>query len=277
MKAIIVDDEKLSLEFLLDQVKEITVIKEVKWFLNPLEAIEYVKNNFIDIAFLDIEMHSINGIALSKRIKELIPSVSIIFITAHPHFASEAYKIRAEGYLIKPAFTEDIEAEISYILRGVKPKSPNRIVIKTFGNFDISIDGRPVIFSRAKSKELLAYLVDRKGGFITNGQAISILWENRTNDSTTNSLFRTIKASLIADLKAKQADDILIRGRNNLAIDIEKVDCDYYKFLKGDTSAINSFLDEYMIEYSWAECTTASLMQKMQHLSASANESKAAL
>ena len=55
---------------------------------------------------------------------------------------------------------------------------------------------------------------------------------------------------------------LLIRGRSTLAIDTGKVDCDYYNFLKGDRSAINSYRGEYMTQYSWAEVTRSALRQQ---------------
>ena len=45
-------------------------------------------------------------------------------------------------------------------------------------------------------------------------------------------------------------------------LDTGKVDCDYYNFLKGDRSAINSYRGEYMTQYSWAEVTRSALRQQ---------------
>lgn len=55
--------------------------------------------------------------------------------------------------------------------------------------------------------------------------------------------------------------EIFVNGRT-LAIDTGKVDCDYYNFLKGDRSAINSYRGEYMTQYSWAEVTRSALRQQ---------------
>ena len=51
----------------------------------------------------------------------------------------------------------------------------------------------------------------------------------------------------------------MIKKWNYLAIDPERIDCDYYNFLAGDVRAINSYTGEYMSNYSWAEFTTAYL------------------
>ena len=60
-------------------------------------------------------------------------------------------------------------------------------------------------------------------------------------------------------------EDILIKKWNYLALDTKKVDCDYYRFLKGDIDAINTFHGEYMSNYSWAELTTAFLHQQSNY------------
>ena len=54
-------------------------------------------------------------------------------------------------------------------------------------------------------------------------------------------------------------DDILIRKGSTLAIRPERIDCDYYRMLEGDMSAVNAFRGEYMEQYSWAEITKGSL------------------
>ena len=60
-----------------------------------------------------------------------------------------------------------------------------RIVIRTFGYFDIFVDGETIPFSCKKAKELLALLVDRRGGFVTTGDAISYLWEDECTEKRT--------------------------------------------------------------------------------------------
>lgn len=53
-----------------------------------------------------------------------------------------------------------------------------RIEIRTFGYFDMFVDGRPIAFRSEKAKELLALLVDRRGGFVTSADIITALWED---------------------------------------------------------------------------------------------------
>lgn len=63
------------------------------------------------------------------------------------------------------------------------PRDPvSRVEARAFGNFDLLVDGKRVAFKRAKSKELMAYLIDRHGASVTRREAFAVLWEDRTYD-----------------------------------------------------------------------------------------------
>ena len=93
-------------------------------------------------------------------------------------------------------------------------------------------------------------------------------WQNRpvVRQSARPESLHSHLRNLIFDLSHALEDagvtGLLIRGRSTLAIDTGKVDCDYYNFLKGDRSAINSYRGEYMTQYSWAEVTRSALRQQ---------------
>ena len=137
-----------------------------------------------------------------------------------------------------------------------------RLRVQTFGNFEVFYDGKPVHFSRSRTKELFAYLIDRRGAGSTMGELISVLWEGRPDTDSVRSQLR----SLITDLRNtfRQLDEksIIIKQRDLIAVDPDRVDCDYYRFLAGDKGAVNAFRGEYMSNYSWAETTVGALQQK---------------
>ena len=57
-----------------------------------------------------------------------------------------------------------------------------------------------------------------------------------------------------------------MRGRNTLAIDTSRVECDYYNFLRGERMALNAYRGEYMTQYSWAEVTRSALRQQAERV-----------
>lgn len=136
------------------------------------------------------------------------------------------------------------------------------LTIQTFGNFEVFYDGRPVDFSRAKSKELLAYLIDRRGAAVTTAEACSVLWEDKEYNFSLQRQFQTIVSDLIKSLKRHKSDHIIRRKRNCLSVDVSGLECDFYKLLAGDKDAKVQYHGEYMSNYSWAELTAGFLMQK---------------
>ncbi|BAU29801.1 DNA-binding NarL/FixJ family response regulator [Aneurinibacillus soli] len=102
LRAIIVDDEELSVKRLKRILSESGQIELCHAFLNPLEAYEFVKENPIHIAFLDISMPEINGMRLSSLLLDLDASIDVVFVTAYDDYAVQAFDMSALDYLMKP-------------------------------------------------------------------------------------------------------------------------------------------------------------------------------
>ncbi|MGN0526815.1 MAG: response regulator [Acutalibacteraceae bacterium] len=253
MRIMAVDDEALALEDFCDTCEEIGITDEIVTFNNPLDALGYVANNKVDIAFLDIEMPVIKGIELAKRIKDINSNVRIIFATSYSEYALDAFSVDAVDYVMKPYEPETIRKayDKAMLVKDVEEESP--VFIKTFGYFDVFVNGVTVNFTTAKSKELLALLVDRNGGTVTTEQAISFLWEGRKYDETVQSLFRKVLKNLRTTLEEYGISEILVDNRNQRSIDKSKFSCDYFDFTeKGKKS---EYFGKYMEQYEWAKET----------------------
>lgn len=142
--------------------------------------------------------------------------------------------------------------------RGNRP----RLRVQTFGNFEVFYDGKPVHFRRRRTKELFAYLIDRRGAGSTMGQLISVLWEGRPDTDSVRSQLRSLITDLRTTFRDLEENSIIIKQRDLIAVDPGRVDCDYYRFLAGDQGAVNAFRGEYMTNYSWGETTLGALQQK---------------
>lgn len=262
MKIMIVDDEVLALEDFEDTCRELGINDEIVKFSNPLDALGYVAVNKVDIAFLDIEMPIIKGIDLAKRIKGISPNVKIIFSTGYSEYALEAFSADAVDYIMKPYEPADIKRAYDKAMLIKDVVADNRIFIKTFGYFDVFVDGRPVQFTSAKSKELLALLVDRCGGVVNTEQAISILWDGREYNDAVQSLFRKVLKSLRVALEEMNISEIFVDNRNQRCIDKSKFSCDYYDLLDGKSGAASEYFGKYMEQYAWARQTEAKLNER---------------
>ena len=141
----------------------------------------------------------------------------------------------------------------------------NRLVslrVQTFGNFEVFWKDQPVRFERSKTRELFAYLIDRRGAGSTMGELISVLWEGRPDTASLRSQLRSLITDLRATFRAFGAEDVIIKERDYIAVDPARVECDYYRYLAGEKAARTAFRGEYMSNYSWAEITVGSLQQK---------------
>ena len=257
MRIICVDDEALVLKLVVRLCEQLPQTSEVKGFSSSLEALDYLKNNEPDIALLDIEMPKMNGIRLAVKMKELHPDLSIIFLTGYSHYALEAFKVRANGYLLKPIEKERLEAEINYVLSTKKTVKYPHIFAKTFGVFDFFIDGHPVRFTRSKAKELLAFLIDKQGAGVKRAAAFAALYEDKQYDRKMQKQFNVIVHNLKTTLDENAAGDVFEMKAGELRVNPDLLDCDFYRLMAGNAEAVNAYRGEYMSNYSWASITEA--------------------
>ena len=256
MIAIAVDDEPLMLGALTKAIKASRDITSVADFTSCEEALEFIKSNPADIAFLDINMRGMGGLSLAEKIIGFCPDCKIVFCTGYEEYAITAFKLHASGYLMKPISAKDVQGEIDNI-KGIR-QSQKPLTVKCFGNFEVFSKGEKLAFKRSKTKELFAFLVDRNGSGVTVAEIGVALWENdedRKNQNYIHQLFRDLRQSL----EAVGAEDVFERNNYFYSINPEKLDCDYYAHLK---TGKPEFRGEYMSQYSWAEKTCGLLWEK---------------
>ena len=255
LRIICIDDEKLVLGLTVAMCRELPSKPEVVGFQTANESLQWLKENRADIAILDINMPDLDGITLAAKIKEVQPDVSVIFLTGYSEYAVDAFGLHASGYLLKPVSAERLAAEIDYAMAGRKTPVPGKITVRTFGEFDVLVNGRPVVFSRARAKELLAYLIDRQGGFVTRANVFAALWEDGFYDRSMQKQLDVVIRSLRTTLEEYGIGDIVEVHKGSLRVVPERLDCDLYRFFKGEIGAVDAYRGEYMSAYSWASLT----------------------
>ena len=119
-------------------------------------------------------------------------------------------------------------------------------------------------FPREKYKELFAYLIDRKGTLCTSDMIIGNLWRDMPADNSHKSKMRVTINSMVNAFTKAGIDNVIIRKRNGVAVNINSVDCDYYRWLDGDPYALRQFIGEYMTQYEFAEETRYNLQVKQK-------------
>ena len=257
MIAIAVDDEVLMLGALVKAVNASPDIATVEKFSDCEMALEFVKNNAVDIAFLDINMRGMGGLALAEKIIAMRPDCKIVFCTGYEEYALSAFKLHASGYLMKPISAEDVQKEIDNI-KGLRQKE-KLLTVRCFGNFEVYSKGEKVAFKRLKSKELFAFLIDRNGAGMTAKQICAILFPDDMDDSKNAAYLRQLVLDLKNTLRTVGAESVLRHETPCYRVDTTLIQCDYISYLE---TGKPEFYGEYMMQYSWAEQTCAMLMFK---------------
>ena len=259
MKAVCVDDEKPALEHSVSLCREMLQLTQVEGFTDPREALTWMREHPTDFALLDICMPEMDGITLARGIREISPETAILFVTEHPQYAVEAWEVHATGYISKPLTGERLSDELNYAAEWRRERTGERqvphIAVQTFGNFDLIVDGERVCFARAKSKELFAFLVDKKGIRVSRAEVFQRLWPGEEYTRPRQKQLDVIIRSLRATLREYAISEILQLERGTLRIVPQVIDCDMYRLFAGDVRYENEYQGEYMTPYAWANLT----------------------
>ena len=259
MIVICVDDEPLAVEYTAGQCAMLPGIDEVKGFTEAQSALDWLHDNTADLAILDIHMPQIDGITLATRIKQMHPATAILFLTAYKEYAFDAYSVHPAGYLLKPVSQEKLAEEVRHACGQTHQSSHAHIRVRTFGTFDVFVDDRPVSFRLAKSKEILAYLVDKQGLGVTRSELFAAVWEDGLYDRRMQKQLDVYIRSLRETLQEYGIPEIMEMEKGILRVRPDTFICDAYLFYSGDSDAINAYRGEYMSSYSWASMTEAIL------------------
>ena len=272
LRIVVADDEDLALADILDCVAEVEPTARAAGFGNAMDALAWAREHPCDVALLDIEMPGVNGLELAGMLAEECPRCRIVFVTSYDDYALDAFGVHAQGYLLKPVDEDALARELAearawaglsaaapQTAPGASPEPGKPLAVTMFGGFEAFVGGERLIFTRARAKELLALLVDRRGQGMPMREAIACLWPDEPFSNSKRSYYQNLVSSLRVVLRAAGAEEVLVKSWNSLAVDPELIDCDLYRFLDGDPAAIASYRHDYLPQYEWAEYTVAKL------------------
>lgn len=264
MRAVCVDDDPRALQEALAACREVPLLGEVQGFARGQDALDWLADHPADFALLDICMPGMDGFALARQIKNRSPRTAVVFLTAHVERAYEAFSVHPSGYLLKPVSADALRAEAEYALCAQRgwDTAPPRVEVRTFGGFELRVNGRFVSFDRARSRELLALLVDRCGIGISRSEAFATMWGDQAYDHAMQKQLDVYIRSLRKTLQAYDIEGIFELKKGIMRVLPDRIDCDLYRFLKGDRAAFDAFLGEYLPKYPWASATEARLERR---------------
>ena len=143
MKICICDDEKdfiHNFQLLLKQYsKKHKNINQFNSFENENDLLSYFySQNDIDILFLDIKFQTYSGIEIAKKIRDINPSVILIFLTSFPEYALSGYKVKAFDYLVKPLSYLQLENVLDQAISELKSNYNRNILFHLTSGSEIT-------------------------------------------------------------------------------------------------------------------------------------------
>ena len=117
---IILDDEKIILEGGVSVLKGTIEGAEIHGFTVPSEALEYAKENKVDLAFLDIKMGRVSGLDICRELLKINPKTNVIYLTAYREYSLDAWSTGAYGFLLKPLTVDSVKEAVSHLPHPIK-------------------------------------------------------------------------------------------------------------------------------------------------------------
>ncbi|MBP2001397.1 two-component SAPR family response regulator [Paenibacillus shirakamiensis] len=283
LRAIIVDDEELSIKRLRHLLLESGKVELCGTFLNPLEACEFVKANTIDAAFLDISMPEISGMKLSGLLHEIDPAINVVFVTGYDNYAVQAFDMSALDYLLKPVNAERIAKTIGKIKKCkrnevVKP-ALTALLFNGMKIYKRDKEIEPIKLRSPKTEELFTFLMYK--GTVSRDEIIDTLWHGLEPEKA----WKNLNSTLYYIRKAfndNSLENCIVAGKNEISINTGSIFCDLYAFeqllkqirLNPDTNknllgeAISLYTGRFLNgkNYEWASDKTRELEQSYMGL-----------
>ncbi len=257
MTALICDSDFKANNKLANILFDLRRIESVQ-FSDQVECITFLKYHHANMFFVTVSDPNIDFLRIIEEVRERSGLVPICLIGTKPADSINVFRYNCDRFLQKPYVSEDVGQCLTYF-DSLGSRKTN-VTIRTFGRFDVFVNGTPVIFHNAKAKELLALCVDRLGDIICS-EAIEKLWPSRTLDDRTKRLYRKAVNSIHETLERYNIPEIFKSYRGGCAINKSAFNCDYYSFIEDPRGNLLTLNGEYMSNYDWGESTIAILMR----------------
>lgn len=199
LKAVIVDNEKPSIDVLKMFLEKTEQVIVVDTFQSPIKALNEIEKLEPDVIFLDVEMSEMSGIELASNIVLKDYNIEIVFVTAYDKYALQAFNVNAVAYLLKPILPKDVNRTVKRLMKvcrdlPIEQKIKSQARIQCFGCFEVYSNSsvQPLKWRTSKSKELMAYFFQNRGEPISKWKLCEVLWPDGNQDKIDINLHTTI-------------------------------------------------------------------------------------
>lgn len=221
LKCIIIDDEQHAIDIITDHIADMPSLTLIKTFTSPIQALTEISPlDEIDLLFMDIDMPGLNGLELAKSIRE--SAKYLIFTTAHPDYALQAFDVQSDQYLLKPisfakfalGIDRILKKEASAALNALKEPDQAALYIKgdhKYAFSNIAIEN--ILYIKALQNYIQIITTSETHTTYLTLKEIEKALEN-------HQFIRVNKSNIVAKAAIKKVDGNIIRLVNNEMIQI---------------------------------------------------------
>ncbi|WP_161598863.1 response regulator [Bacillus mesophilum] len=284
MKACIIDDEKYAVKMLEKMLKSMKEVEITGCYTDPFTALPELRRNPPEVIFLDMELGGMHGLQFAEKLLEEQLPIEVIFVSAHSHFALEAFEVNAADYLLKPVSKMRLEKAIAKVreklqmskeFKKIKTDTQNLRICSLGSLRLVNHNGNEIKWRTKKVKELFAYLWENSGNPIHKAKIIDQFWPDIDADKAMTLLHTTVY-QLRKTLKEAglEANPILLKNDTySLIADFQSDRQELQKLLiesqyaeKDMLKILQLYKADYLEEedYFWASQTRQDLKKAVQ-------------
>jgi two-component SAPR family response regulator len=256
MKVLIVDDEPAMLMVMNRLLSRMEDVEISGSFLNAEQALAFVKEWEVDIAFVDIKIAGDNGLELARRLRAVRVDLEIVFVTSHTEFALDAFDTYPLDYMVKPISRGRLAQTIARAagkrsgFSEAAAEAPNRLIVRCLGCINASSkQAGEVKWMSQKSLELFAYLLVNRKRSVAKSRILEDIFSDMPLKNA-EAYLHTAVYQLRKALSPHGLKSIVGSAHEQYRLDLGHVDVDFIDFENGvaGLTEINAFNEVAAIE-----------------------------
>jgi len=238
LRAVLIDDERPALDelsFLLNK----NSVEIIGAFQKTDKVQEFIAREKPDIVFLNIQLKGTNGIDFGEKLQKSSEKTVIVFVSAYPEYAIQAFRAYPLDYIVKPVDEEHLKKTLQYIESFKKPDNDKKwcdLRIQCFGIFKIKTGDNFIKMPTKKTSEILAYLLCNEGKKIYRDELARLMSCDNNPEKNANNL-RVSLFRIKNTLRTASIDNTQFNIGDNFSVYIGDDICDivdFQRFIKNN-------------------------------------------